>query len=89
MTEKIDIGWNFENSYAHLPESMFTRIKPTPVRKPELVILNEPLATTLGLNSTALHCKEGFRILQAMKSLKVLCPLLKRMLDINSDILPC
>ncbi|WP_339265877.1 YdiU family protein [Paenibacillus sp. FSL R5-0470] len=59
MTEKIDIGWNFENSYAHLPESMFTRIKPTPVRKPELVILNEPLATTLGLNSTALHCKEG------------------------------
>ncbi|WP_339797092.1 YdiU family protein [Paenibacillus sp. FSL R5-0744] len=59
MTEKIDIGWNFENSYAHLPESMFTRIKPTPVRKPELVILNEPLATTLGLNSTALHSKEG------------------------------
>lgn len=59
MTEKIDIGWNFENSYAHLPESMFTRIKPTPVRKPELVILNEPLATILGLNSTALHSKEG------------------------------
>jgi uncharacterized protein YdiU (UPF0061 family) len=59
MTEKIDIGWNFENSYADLPESMFTRIKPTPVRKPELVILNEPLATTLGLNSTALHSKEG------------------------------
>ncbi|WP_449602563.1 protein adenylyltransferase SelO [Paenibacillus sp. Marseille-Q9583] len=59
MTEKIDIGWNFENSYAHLPESMFTRIKPTPVRKPELVILNETLATALGLNSTALHSKEG------------------------------
>ncbi|KTD87381.1 protein adenylyltransferase SelO [Paenibacillus etheri] len=63
MTEKIDIGWNFESSYAHLPESMFTRIKPTPVRKPELIIYNEPVATTLGLNSTALHSKDGVQIL--------------------------
>ncbi|CAH1056778.1 protein adenylyltransferase SelO [Paenibacillus pseudetheri] len=63
MTEKIDIGWNFENSYAHLPESMFTRIMPTPVRKPELIIYNKPLATTLGLNSTALHSKDGVQIL--------------------------
>ncbi|WP_339187661.1 YdiU family protein [Paenibacillus sp. FSL P2-0121] len=59
MTEKIDIGWNFANSYTHLPESMFTRIKPTPVRKPELIIFNEPLTATLGLNSTALQSKEG------------------------------
>lgn len=59
MTEKIDIGWNFANSYTHLPESMFTRIKPTPVRKPELIIFNEPLAANLGLNSTALQSKEG------------------------------
>jgi serine/tyrosine/threonine adenylyltransferase len=63
MTEKLDIGWNFENSYAHLPESMFTRIRPTPVRKPELIIYNKPLATTLGLNSTALHSKDGVQIL--------------------------
>lgn len=63
MTEKIDIGWNFANSYIHLPESMFTRIKPTPVRKPELIIFNEPLAATLGLNSTALQSKEGLGIL--------------------------
>lgn len=63
MTEKIDIGWNFENSYAHLPESMYTRIKPTAVRKPELIIFNESLATNLGLNSTALHSKDGVQIL--------------------------
>ncbi|MBY3618404.1 YdiU family protein [Acinetobacter sp. CUI P1] len=63
MTEKIDTGWNFENSYAHLPESMYTRIKPTAVRKPELIIFNESLATNLGLNSTALHSKDGVQIL--------------------------
>jgi uncharacterized protein YdiU (UPF0061 family) len=63
MTEKIDIGWNFENSYAHLPESMFTSIKPTPVRKPELIIVNEPLATALGLNHTGLRNKDGIQIL--------------------------
>ncbi|OMD91625.1 hypothetical protein BSK49_04915 [Paenibacillus odorifer] len=63
MTEKIDIGWNFANSYTQLPESMFTRIKPTPVGKPELIIFNEPLAATLGLNSTALQSKEVLGIL--------------------------
>jgi uncharacterized protein YdiU (UPF0061 family) len=63
MTEKLDIGWNFENSYAHLPESMFTTIKPTPVRKPELIIFNEPLATMLGLDNKALHSKDGVQIL--------------------------
>ncbi|WHY17593.1 YdiU family protein [Paenibacillus sp. G2S3] len=63
MTEKIDIGWNFENSYAHLPESMYTRIKPTPVSKPELIIFNESLAMNLGLNSTVLHSKDGVQIL--------------------------
>ncbi|MEK4511333.1 YdiU family protein [Paenibacillus anaericanus] len=63
MTEKINIGWNFDNSYARLPESLFTRLKPAPVRLPKLIILNDALATSLGLNSQALQSIEGVNVL--------------------------
>ncbi|MFB5660978.1 YdiU family protein [Alteribacillus sp. HJP-4] len=56
-------GWNFDNSYARLPESFFRRIEPVPVKSPELVILNKPLAETLGLDSTELQSEEGVQVL--------------------------
>lgn len=62
MTEKPaiqDTGWNFDNSYARLPESFFTKVNPTPGRSPKLVILNGQLAASLGLNADALQSDEG------------------------------
>ncbi|WP_419875115.1 protein adenylyltransferase SelO [Candidatus Pristimantibacillus sp. PTI5] len=56
-------GWNFDNSYARLPESFFTTMTPPPVSSPELVIFNEPLAASLGLDSQALQSKEGAALL--------------------------
>lgn len=58
-----DIGWNFDNSYAKLPESFFTKQDPTPVRSPELIVLNEPLAASLGLDADALKSAEGAAML--------------------------
>lgn len=55
----VDTGWNFDNSYARLPEALFTRIKPTPVRLPKLIIVNNPLAAALGLNSSGLRGDNG------------------------------
>lgn len=55
MRENIDLGWNFDNSYARLPESLFTRLKPIPVRHPKLIIFNDALATSLGLNGPELR----------------------------------
>lgn len=52
--EMIDTGWNLDNSYANLPNIFFTKLNPTPVRAPKLIILNEPLAAFLGLNAQAL-----------------------------------
>ncbi|MGI6685321.1 MAG: protein adenylyltransferase SelO [Bacillota bacterium] len=56
MTEKkaIDAGWNFDNSYARLPELFFSQLNPTPVPAPRLVILNTSLAADLGLNQEML-----------------------------------
>ena len=45
-------GWNLENSYTRLPGAFFTRQDPTPVRSPELVVLNEEVAASLGLDVT-------------------------------------
>lgn len=66
MTENISIiktGWNFDNSYARLPKKLFTNINPTPVNSPESIILNHPLALTLGLNVEALQSEEGVSVL--------------------------
>ena len=46
-------GWNFDNSYARLPKSFHTRVNPTPVAQPRLVLFNRPLATELGLDPAA------------------------------------
>lgn len=54
-------GWNFDNTYAHLPEAFFVRLNPVPVRAPRLVILNGLLAQELGLNVSALE-EEGAEI---------------------------
>ncbi|PFO08660.1 hypothetical protein COJ85_02835 [Bacillus sp. AFS076308] len=52
-------GWNFDNSYSHLPESFYTRQNPGPVNSPKLVILNEPVAEELGLEISALQSEDG------------------------------
>jgi len=62
MTAKntnINAGWNFDNSYAGLPEMFYSRIEPNPVADPGLVVLNEPLAAALGLDAEALKSGEG------------------------------
>ena len=48
-------GWRFDNSYARLPEVLFARQNPEPVEKPGLVVLNRPLAESMGLDAEALE----------------------------------
>ena len=59
----IEAGWNFDNSYARLPKSFFTSLDPIAVRSPKLIILNDSLATSLGLNVQALQSEEGVAVL--------------------------
>ncbi len=46
----MTIGWHFDNTYSKLSNIFKENIKPTPVHDPELVILNEELASTLNLD---------------------------------------
>jgi serine/tyrosine/threonine adenylyltransferase len=55
-------GWNLDNSYARLPKVFFTSQNPNPVRSPKLIILNDPLAASLGLNVEALQSEDGVAV---------------------------
>jgi serine/tyrosine/threonine adenylyltransferase len=58
-----EMGWNLENSYANLPSKFYSIISPNPVRDPKLVVLNEPLAKSLGLNVEALQGDDALQVL--------------------------
>lgn len=45
-----DAGFQFEHSYINLPAQLYTKIDPVRVKAPKLVILNQALAQSLGLD---------------------------------------
>jgi uncharacterized protein YdiU (UPF0061 family) len=68
MTDRYKLkGWNFDNSYARLPEKFYSHQQPTPSRSPELVVLNYPLARSLGLNIAMLKSKNGIEMLSGIQ----------------------
>lgn len=56
---QTEAGWNLDNSYACLPASFYTKQNPAPVRAPKLMVFNETLAESLGLNPQMLKSEEG------------------------------
>ena len=54
----MTIGWNFDNTYSKLPEAFISNTSPTPVKTPELIILNDSLVKKLGLNFLSMNKKE-------------------------------
>lgn len=53
----------FVNSYAELPAHFFSRLAPTPVSQPEIILLNENLAKDLDLDIDFLRSKSGVAML--------------------------
>ncbi len=56
-------GFQFDNSYTHLPEELFSRCPPQPVAAPQRVLFNHALADTLGLDGDALDSPAGVSLL--------------------------
>ncbi len=86
--ETNNSGWNFDNTYAQLPKTFYTSQNPIPVRSPKLIIFNNSLATSLGLNVETLEKEEGVFLLETGFP-KALHRLLKHMRGINLVILLC
>lgn len=49
-SESKTVGWQFDNTYARLPDVFFAPAKPVAVREPRVSILNYRLANELGVN---------------------------------------
>ena len=56
-------AFNFDNTYARLPERLYARLNPTPVAAPTLVQANRALARQLRIDPEALVSKEGVAVL--------------------------
>ncbi len=57
MSDK-KIGWKFNNTYTNLPESMISRLSPTPVKAPKVVLFNDSLSKSLDLDFSKVDEKE-------------------------------
>jgi uncharacterized protein YdiU (UPF0061 family) len=55
--------FSFDNTYARLPERLYSRIQPTLVREPSVVKVNSALAAELGVDAAALSSAEGAEVL--------------------------
>lgn len=56
-------GFRWDSAYARLPETLRRPTAPTPVAAPALVVLNEELASLLGLEAEALASPDGVAFL--------------------------
>jgi len=56
------INWNFKNTYFNLSESFKEDINPVPVKNPELILLNNELASSLNLDFSKTSHKELSKI---------------------------
>ena len=63
----MTLNFNFNNTYTSLPEYMTTKLSPTPVKNPEMIILNYDLAENLGLNFKNVDLKELSNIFSGSK----------------------
>jgi uncharacterized protein YdiU (UPF0061 family) len=62
-SDSAPVSFNFENTYARLPERFYSRLNPTPVAAPHLVKVNVELARSLGLDPDALASEQGVEVL--------------------------
>ncbi|RPH00998.1 MAG: YdiU family protein [Candidatus Pelagibacter sp. TMED153] len=52
------IGWKFDNTYSNLSQSMLSKLNPTPVKNPELVLFNHSLSKEIDLDFSQIENKE-------------------------------
>ncbi|MEE9313615.1 MAG: YdiU family protein [Rhizobiaceae bacterium] len=68
-------AFNFDNSYARLPERFYARLNPKPVEDPRLIRLNEKLAKDLGLDLEELKGEKGLQFFSGNKVSKEADPI--------------
>ena len=58
MSKNSEVGWQFDNTYSKLPKAMLSRLSPTPVKAPEVILFNNSLSKKLDLNFSQIKNEE-------------------------------
>ncbi|WP_301109910.1 YdiU family protein [Sporosarcina sp.] len=75
MNTQQPIGWNLGMSYVELPESFYSEMEPNQVSSPQVVLLNDQLAATLGLNLEQLQSTDMAAIFAGNEKLEGIEPI--------------
>lgn len=70
IIDSTKLGFQFDNTYARLPEILFTRLAAIPVAAPQIMIFNDALAKNLGLDFSSIHAAEQAALLSGNLSIK-------------------
>jgi len=70
-----NIGWYFDNSYSRLPNIFKEDISPTPVKSPEILILNKDLAKNLDLDFSNINKEKLSKIFSGNLLQEGSCPI--------------
>ena len=57
-----DLGFKFDNTYKNLPSEFFTLVDPVKVSEPKLIVFNDELSDSLGLNFKSLKLEDKSQI---------------------------
>ena len=75
MKHNQNIGWKVECSYRELPETFYTVVEPNTVSSPQLVVTNDELAVSLGLDKKKLHSEEAIAVFAGNEKLEGIDPI--------------
>ncbi|PID26223.1 YdiU family protein [Sporosarcina sp. P7] len=75
MKRNPNIGWNVECSYRELPETFYTVVEPNTVSSPQLVLTNDELALSLGLDEKQLHSEKAIAVFSGNEKLEGIEPI--------------
>ena len=84
---KKQIGWKFDNTYPKLPSVMLSKIKPTPVKDPQVILLNNDLSKEIDLDFDEVNDNELAQIFSGNKLPEGSKFNFSSLWDINLDIL--
>ena len=68
-------GWNLELSFCDLPDTFYALVEPNIVSSPQLVIVNDALASSLGLDVEQLKTSETIDVFAGNKKLEGIEPI--------------
>ncbi|PIC86196.1 hypothetical protein CSV72_09410 [Sporosarcina sp. P20a] len=75
MKHNQNIGWKVECSYRELPETFYTVVEPNTVSSPQLVVTNDELAVSLGLDKKKIHSEEAIEVFAGNEKLEGIDPI--------------